>query len=45
MTPSIIFVMPKQPRPTDRRPRNAFGFLKGFGRACSTYYQKRKKHV
>ena len=35
------FLLPPQPDPNDRRPRNAFGFLLGFGKAASAYYRKR----
>ena len=36
-------ILAPQPNPTDRRPRNAFGFLLGFGKAASAYYWKRDK--
>ena len=35
------FLLPPQPAPKDRRPRNAFGFLTGFGKAAAAYYRKR----
>ena len=37
------FILPAQPDPSDRRPRNAFGFLLGFGKAASAYYRKRDR--
>ena len=37
------FLLPPQPDPNDRRPRNAFGFLIGFGKAAKAYYKKRDK--
>ena len=37
------FLLPPQPDPKDRRPRNAFGFLIGFGKAASACYKKRDK--
>ena len=37
------FLLPPQPDPKDRRPRNAFGFLIGFGKAAKAYYKKRDK--
>ena len=39
------FLLPAQPDPDDRRPRNAFGFLVGFGKAASAYYKKRDKEI
>lgn len=30
------FLLPSQPDPNDRLPRNAFGYLIGFGRGCQT---------
>ena len=39
------FLLPPQPDPKDRRPRNAFGFLIGFGKAVTAYYKKRDKKV
>lgn len=39
------FLLPAQPDPNDRRPRNAFGFLIGFGKAASAYYKKRDKQI
>jgi hypothetical protein len=35
------FLLPAQPDPNDRRPRNAFGFLIGFGEAYAAYYRQR----
>jgi hypothetical protein len=37
------FLLPLQPDPKDRRPRNAFGFLTGFGKAFKAFYDKRDK--
>jgi hypothetical protein len=37
------FLLPPQPDPNDRRPRNAFGFLIGFGKAASAYYKKQDR--
>lgn len=37
------FLLPLQPDPKDRRPRNAFGFLTGFGKAFKAYYEKQDK--
>ena len=39
------FLLPPQPDPKDRRPRNAFGFLLGFGKAATAYYKKRDKQI
>ena len=39
------FLLPPQPDPNDRRPRNAFGYLIGFGKAASAYYKKRAKQA
>ncbi len=36
-----FFILPRQPAADDRRPRNAFGFLLGFGEAYSAYYNRR----
>ena len=36
------FLLPP-PDPKDRRPRNAFGYLIGFGKAAKAYYAKRDK--
>ena len=38
-----LFLLPPQPDPQDRRPRNAFGFLIRFGKAASAYYKKLDK--
>lgn len=37
------FILPPQPDPKDRRPRNAFGYLIGFGKAAKAYYRKLDK--
>ncbi len=37
------FILPPQPDPKDRRKRNAFGYLIGFGKAATAYYAKRDK--
>ena len=34
------FLLPPQPKPSDKRPRNGFGFLLGFGKAAKAYYEK-----
>ena len=39
------FLLPPQPEPDDKRPRNAFGYLIGFGRAAKAYYAKRDKEA
>ncbi len=40
------FLLPPQPDdPKDRRPRNGFGYLIGFGRAAKAYYAKRDKQA
>lgn len=39
------FLLPPQPEPNDKRPRNAFGFLIGFGKAAKAYYAKRDKQA
>ena len=33
-----IFILPAQPKPGDKREYNAFGYLKGFGKAYAEYY-------
>lgn len=38
--PPIHFVLPRQPGPSDARPRNAFGYLLGFGESMRKYYEK-----
>ena len=43
MLSNQYFLLPPQPDPKDRRPRNAFGFLIGFGKAAKAYYEKRDK--
>lgn len=45
MTGNQYFLLPPQPDPKDHRPRNAFGFLIGFGKAASAYYKKRDKEA
>jgi hypothetical protein len=35
------FLLPPQPNRNDRRPRNAFGFLIGFGKAAKAYHAER----
>lgn len=37
------FILPPQPKPNDKRLRNAFGFLIGFGEAMKAFYEKRDK--
>ena len=39
------FILPPQPDPNDRRPRNAFGFLTGFGKAATAYYKKKDRQA
>ena len=39
------FLLPPQADANDRRPRNALGFLIGFGKAASVYYRKRDRQV
>lgn len=39
------FLLPPQPDPNDRRPRNAFGFLLGFGKAAAAFYAKRDRQI
>ena len=43
MNGNQYFLLPPQPDPKDRRPRNAFGFLLSFGKAAKAYYAKRDK--
>lgn len=45
MTGNQYFLLPPQPAPNDRRPRNAFGYLIGFGKAVKAYYTKRDKQA
>lgn len=45
MTGNQYFILPPQPDPKDRRPRNAFGYLIGFGKAAAAYYRKRDKQA
>ena len=37
------FILPPQPDPKDRRKRNAFGYLIGFGKAASASYRKKDR--
>lgn len=39
------FLLPPQPDPNDRRKRNAFGYLIGFGKAAKAYYAKRDRQA
>lgn len=39
------FLLPPQPVPKDRRPRNAFGFLIDFGIAAKAYYRKQDRQA
>lgn len=39
------FLLPPQPDPTDKRPRNAFGFLIAFGAAVAAHHQTDRKDV
>jgi hypothetical protein len=39
--PGPFFILPQQPAPDDTRPRNAFGYLIGFGEAAAEYYRRR----
>jgi len=39
-TPPCVFLLPPQPKPGDKRPRNAFGFLLGFGKAYAEFYRR-----
>jgi hypothetical protein len=41
--PGNHFILPAQPHPKDKRPRNAFGFLTGFGKAYKAFYEERDK--
>lgn len=45
MTGNQYFILPPQPDPNDRRPRNAFGYLIGFGKAAKAFYAKRDKQA
>ena len=45
MTGNQYFLLPPQPDPKDRRPRNAFGYLIGFGKAASAYYRKKDRQA
>jgi len=38
MNGNQFFLLPPQPKSNDKRPRNAFGFLLGFGKAAKAYY-------
>lgn len=35
------FLLGSNPKPNDKRPRNAFGILIGFGQAYSEYWAKK----
>ena len=37
------FLLPTQPDPKDHRPRNAFGYLIGFGQAAKAYRVRQDK--
>jgi len=37
------FLLPPQPKPNDKRPRDAFGYLLGFGKAMKAYHEKQDK--
>jgi hypothetical protein len=39
-TPPCVFLLPPQPKPGDTRPRNAFGYLLGFGKAYAEFYRR-----
>lgn len=39
------FLLPSQPDPKDRRPRNAFGYLISFGVMKKAYYNKLDKQA
>jgi len=39
------FLLTPQPDPNDKRPRNAFGYLIGFGKAAKAYYAKLDKEA
>ncbi len=39
------FLLPPQPKPNDKRLRNTFGYLIGFGKAAKAYYAKRDKEA
>ena len=39
-TPNCVFLLPPQPQPGDNRPRNAFGYLLGFGEAYAAHYRQ-----
>jgi len=41
-TPNGPFYLP-EPEPDDERPRNAFGFLIGFGKAYAEYYARQEQ--
>jgi hypothetical protein len=45
MSGNQYFLLPPQPDPKDRRKRNAFGYLIGFGKAASAYYLKRDRQA
>jgi hypothetical protein len=39
------FLLPPQPDAKNRRPRNAFRYLIGFGKAAKAYYEQRDKQI
>ncbi len=45
MNGNQFFLLPPQPKSNDKRPRNAFGFLLGFGKAAKAYYAKLNKEA
>lgn len=44
-TPPIIFILPEQPKANDKRERNAFGFLKSFGKSYRDYYRRKGRRT
>ena len=38
-----VFILSSEPKPGDTRERNAFGVLKGFGKAAADYYSRQDK--
>ncbi len=41
--PMTHFILPQQPDPSDTRERTAFGYLAGFGPACTAYWEARDR--
>lgn len=39
--PPLHFILPRQPKRNDKRPRNAFGYLISFGEMYAAYYAKK----